>query len=301
MPEATFITLRDLLRYGVSQFQANDLFYGHGTINAYDEAVSLILQSLFLPVDQLEPYLDAKLLDSEKSLILARIDRRVKERIPLPYITNLAYLHGYIFYVDERVIIPRSFIAEVILNGQLNQWIEHPELVHNALDLCTGNGSLATIMADYFYDARVIASDISDEALKVAAINLERNKVSDRVSLVKSDLFSSLGDYSGTFDLIVSNPPYVDNSRMEDLPPEYNYEPRLALFGGDNGLEFVDQILRQAKYYLTGHGVLVIEMGDNQLDLENLYPDLPFTWIDTMSCDGFVFVLTRSDLVDYFD
>jgi ribosomal protein L3 glutamine methyltransferase len=301
MPENTLVTIRDWLRYAVSQFKKNGLYFGHGTTNAYDEAVCLILQSLNLPVDQLEPYLDAKLLADEKSLLLERIKQRVEKRIPLAYITHEAWLQGYSFYVDPRVIIPRSFIAEIVLNDQLAQWIEHPELVHCALDLCTGNGSLATIVADYFYDAEVVASDVSDDALSVAEINLKRNQLDDRVELVKSDLFKNLGDYLGAFDLIVSNPPYVDDRRMETLAEEYKYEPSLALSGGNGGLDLVDKILRQAKHYLTDSGILVLEMGDNRNELEDMYPDLNFNWMETLSGDGFVFVLTRADLEDYFD
>lgn len=301
MPQTRFHTLRDFLRYAVSRFRKNNLFFGHGTTNAYDEAVCLILQSLNLPIDQLEPYLDAKLLDEEKELILTRIQRRIDERIPLPYITNEAYLQGYSFYVDKRVIIPRSFIAEIILHDHLTPWIEHPELVNCALDLCTGNGSLATIMADYFYDAEIVASDISDDALDVAKINFERNQVSEEITLLKSDLFAGLVGYQGQFDLIVTNPPYVDKRRMDSLAPEYNFEPSLALAGGDSGLELVETILHEAKHYLSEFGVLIVEMGDNRLELEELYPDLPFTWLDTISGDGVVFVLARADLADYFD
>lgn len=301
MPQTTLHTIRDYLRYAVTQFKKHNLFFGHGTTNAHDEAACLLLQTLNLPIDKLEPYLDAKLLDDEKQLILSRIKQRVEQRIPLPYITNEAYLHGFSFYVDKRVIIPRSFIAEVIVNGQLSPWIEHPELVHNALDLCTGNGSLATIVADYFYDADVVATDISDDALAVAKINLERNQLSEHVELIKSDLFAGLGRYPGAFDLIVTNPPYVDKRRMESLAPEFKYEPELALFGGDDGLELVDIILQEAKNYLSEFGVLVVEMGDNRYELEDMYPDLPFTWLDTASGDGFVFVISRADLEDYFD
>ncbi len=297
----SLVTLRDYIRYAVSEFRRNNLFFGHGTTNAYDEAVFLVLQSLSLPLDQLEPFFDARLLPDEKELILERIKRRVDERIPLSYITNEAYLQGYSFYVDKRVIIPRSFIAEHIVNNQLDEWIEHPELVHNILDLCTGNGSLATIAAHHYYDAEVVAVDISEDALDVANINIERNQVSDRVTLIKSDLFNELGDYFETFDLILTNPPYVDTRRMESLPKEYQYEPNLALFGGNDGLEFVDKILRQSKYYLSDFGVLVVEMGDNRFELEQMYPDLPFKWLESVSGDGVVFVLTKADLIDYFD
>lgn len=301
MPETTFITLRDVIRYAVSQFRQNDLFFGHGTTNAYDEAVALVLQSLHLPQDQLEPYLDARLLPAEKELILSRLRERVETRKPLPYITNEAYLQGFSFYVDERVIVPRSFIAENIVNNQLTPWVEHPELVHTALDLCTGNGSLATIMADYFYDAEVVASDISDAALEVAEINFKCNRLAERITLVKSDLFNQLGEYTGYFDLIVTNPPYVDSRRMAELAPEFKFEPGLALFGGSDGLDLVDRILRQAKHFMTDFGVLVVEMGDNCAELEERYPDLPFNWLENASGDGFVFVLTRDDLADYFD
>lgn len=297
----SLVTLRDYIRYAVSEFRRNNLFFGHGTTNAYDEAVFLVLQSLSLPLDQLEPFFDARLLPDEKELILERIKRRVDERIPLSYITNEAYLQGYSFYVDKRVIIPRSFIAEHIVNNQLDEWIEHSELVHNILDLCTGNGSLATIAAHHYYDAEVVAVDISEDALDVANINIERNQVSDRVTLIKSDLFNELGDYFETFDLILTNPPYVDTRRMESLPKEYQYEPNLALFGGNDGLEFVDKILRQSKYYLSDFGVLVVEMGDNRFELEQMYPDLPFKWLESVSGDGVVFVLTKADLIDYFD
>ncbi len=297
----SLVTLRDYIRYAVSEFRKNNLFFGHGTTNAYDEAVFLVLQSLHLPLEQLEPFFDARLLPNEKETILERVKRRVDERIPLSYITNEAYLQGYSFYVDKRVIIPRSFIAEHIVNNQLDEWIEHPELVNNVLDLCTGNGSLATIAAHHYYDAEVVASDISEDALDVASINIERNQVTDRVTLIKSDLFNELGDYFETFDLILTNPPYVDTRRMESLPKEYLYEPNLALFGGSDGLEFVDKILKQSKYYLSDFGVLVVEMGDNRFELEQMYPDLPFKWLDSVSGDGVVFVLTKADLIDYFD
>lgn len=301
MPLATFVTVRDFIRYAVSEFRKHKLFFGHGTTNAYDEAASLVLQTLNLPIDQLEPYLDAKLLAEEKAQILENLKLRVEKKLPLAYITNTAYLQGYEFFVDERVIIPRSFIAEIILNGQLDPWIEHPELVHRALDLCTGNGSLATIMADHFYDAEVVAADISADALDVAAINLEKNQLAEHVTLIKSDLFRNLEEYLESFDLIVTNPPYVDKRRMDSLSDEYRYEPALALFGGDDGLELVDRILRQAKHYLTRFGVLVVEMGDNRFELEEMYPDLNLQWLETQSGDGFVFAVTREELADYFD
>lgn len=294
-------TVRDFIRYTVSKLNETGAFFGHGSTNAYDEAVHLVLESLHLPIKQLEPYLEANLLDSEKQLLLKNIELRTINKIPVPYITHKAYLQNYEFYVDERVIIPRSFIAEIILNGGLEKWIQHPELVHNALDLCTGNGSLATIMADYYYDAEVTASDISEDAIEVAKINFAKNQVSQYINIVQSDLFDNFSNnYTGLFDLIVTNPPYVDDARMASLSEEYTHEPNIALFGGADGLVFVDNILQNAADFLSKHGVLVVEMGDNRQELEDHYPELPFVWLDTISGDGFVFLLTRADLDEYF-
>lgn len=291
-------TVRDVLRFGISLFNQHDLYYGHGTTNVYDEVVYLILQSLNLPLDVLEPYLDAVLLESEIELILGRFKKRAVDGVPSAYITKEAILQGYSFYVDERVIIPRSFIPEIILNDGLKPWIEHEELVHSVLDLCTGNGSIAIIAADYFYDSEVVASDIDKNALAVAEINVNRHGLKDRVSLIESDLFVNLG--SEKFDLILTNPPYVDKERMDSLTKEYLFEPRHALAGGDSGLELVNKILNEAKQYLTQCGILVVEMGDNCIELEELYPGLDFTWLSTESGDGFVFVLTYSQLKEYF-
>jgi len=293
-------TIRDLLRLAVSLFNENKLYFGHGTDNAYDEAVYLILHTLHLPLDQLEPYLDAKLLDHEIEKILTALDKRITNRLPAPYITNEAIFQGYSFYVDNRVIIPRSYIAEILLNGNLNSWIEHPELVHNVLDLCTGNGSLAIIAADYFNDSNVVAVDLSNDALEVAEINVKNYNLEDKVTLVNSDLFSELVEYQNSFDLILTNPPYVDKSRMDNLPPEYLHEPGLALAGGEDGLSLVTQILEQSANYLSDFGILVLEMGDNRYELEEYYPGLNFSWVDTANGEGFVFVLTKQDLQDYF-
>lgn len=292
--------LRDLLRLAVSLFNKYTLIFGHGTDNAYDEAVYLVLHTLNLPIDQLEPYLDAKLLPSEVTQLLAVLETRIIKRLPAAYITRQANFLDYTFYVDERVIIPRSYLAEIMLNGGLSQWIEHPELAHNVLDLCTGNGSLAIIAANYFYDSDVVASDISDDALEVAAINCNNYQLDDQITLLKSDLFSGLTEYRGMFDVILTNPPYVDEARMVGLPAEYLHEPRLALAGGDDGLIIVDRILKIASDYLTETGVLVLEMGDNQDELEEKYPGLNFNWLNTQNGAGVVFVLTYADLKSYF-
>jgi ribosomal protein L3 glutamine methyltransferase len=293
------LTIRDVLRLAVSNFQKNELYYGHGTDNAYDEAVYLILHTLHLPLDQLEPYLDAKLLDNEIDELFSVLDIRISKRLPAPYITHEAICQSYSFYVDERVIIPRSYLAEIILNDQLTPWIEYPELVHKILDLCTGNGSLAVIASDYFSDSNIVASDISQAALDVAAINIKGYKLDDRITLCKSDLFIKLSKYKNSFDLILTNPPYVDKLRMDTLPPEYLHEPGLALAGGENGLTFVDKILKQSVNYLSDFGVLAVEMGDNCSEIEERYIGLDFTWINTENDEGFVFVVTKQALVNY--
>jgi len=293
-----FSTIRDLVRFAVSTFQKHHLFFGHGTDNAYDEAVYLILHTLHLPLDQLEPYLDARLLDDEISAVLKVLHLRVVKRLPAPYITNEANFLGYSFYVDERVIIPRSYLGEVLLNGSLEPWLEYPELVHNILDLCTGNGSLAIIAADYFTDAEVVASDISLDALDVAKKNIEKYALQDRITIQQSDLFAKLKKRK--FDLILTNPPYVDKSRMDFLPEEYRHEPCMALSGGDNGLVLVDNILKNSVNHLTKDGVLLLEMGDNRLELEERYPGLNFAWLDTENKEGFLFVLSALDLKEYF-
>lgn len=296
--QAQLSTVRDLVRFAVSNFQKHQLFFGHGTDNAYDEAVYLILHTLSLPIDLLEPYLDAKLLDDEINDVLKVLHTRIVKRIPASYITNESHFLGYSFYVDERVIIPRSYLAELLLNGSFDPWIEHTELVHNVLDLCTGNGSLAIIAADYFIDANIVATDISKDALQVARTNIEKYELQDKITLLESDLFKAVKKQK--FDLILTNPPYVDKKRMDLLPKEYHYEPQIALAGGNDGLAMVDTILKNAVNYLTEFGVLVLEMGDNAHELEERYSGLEFHWLKTENGNGFVFILTFSDLKEYF-
>lgn len=291
-------TVRDFVRFGVSFFNQHSLFYGHGTTNVYDEVVYLILHSLNLPLDVLEPFMDATILDSEAALILDRFQKRAIHHIPAAYLTNEAIIQGYSFYVDERVIIPRSFIPEIMVNNQLSQWIEHEELIHDVLDLCTGNGSIAIIAADYFPDSHIIAADIDPKALEVAAINVERYNLDAQIELIQTDLWTNIPQQK--FDLILSNPPYVDEARMDSLNKEYLHEPQHALAGGDSGLELVINILNKAHQYLNDDGILVVEMGDNREELESLFPELPFHWINTESGDGFVFVLTYQQLSTHF-
>ncbi|WP_049261426.1 50S ribosomal protein L3 N(5)-glutamine methyltransferase [Neisseria bacilliformis] len=286
-------TVRDFLRFAVSRFNEAGLFFGHGSDNAHDEAAYLILHTLNLPLDILEPYLDARLLPQEKHRLLGLIERRVKERVPVAYLTRHARQGDFDFYVDERVIVPRSFIAE-LLGEPLRPWIEYDELVHNVLDLCTGSGCLAIQAACHYPDAVVDAADISLDALEVAAVNVEDYGLQERVNLIHTDLFEGL---EGRYDLIITNPPYVDAESVAALPPEYRHEPEPALGSGEDGLDAVRRILPQAARFLNPHGVLLAEIGHNRDALEAAFPELPFVWLDTSGGDGFVFLLTREQLL----
>ncbi len=286
-------TVRDFLRFAVSNFNAAGLFFGHGSDNAHDEAAYLILHTLNLPLDTLDPYLDAVLLPHERTKLLALLERRITERVPAAYLTNQAWQGDYDFYVDERVIVPRSFIYE-LLGEPLTPWIKYPELVHRALDLCTGSGCLAVQIADHYPDAEVDAVDISLDALEVAAVNVESYGFEERINLIHTDLFEGL---EGTYDLIVSNPPYVDAPSVDALPPEYLHEPELALGSGEDGLDATRQILLHAAKFLNPRGVLLVEIGHNRDVLEAAYPELPFVWLETSGGDGFVFLLTREQLL----
>jgi ribosomal protein L3 glutamine methyltransferase len=287
------VTVRDLLRFAVSRFNQAGLFFGHGTSNAYDEAAYLILHTLHLPLDRLEPFLDARLLPVEIKTVVDILGRRVEERLPAPYLTHEAWLGDFRFYVDERVIVPRSFIAE-LLREQLQPWVEDPEAVSSALDLCTGSGCLAILMAHAFPHAHVDAVDLSVDALEVARRNVADYGLEARVELVQSDLFAAL--QGRRYDLIVSNPPYVNAPSMQTLPEEYRHEPVGALASGADGLEHVRVILREAPRHLTEDGLLVVEIGHNRDELEAAFPELPFNWLETSGGDEFVFLISARDL-----
>ena len=289
----SLITVRDWLRFAVSRFNEAKLFFGHGSDNAFDEAAYLILHTLHLPLDGLDPFLDASLTHGESEQVQAALERRVRERLPAAYITNEAWLGEHRFYVDERVIVPRSFIAE-LLHEQLAPWVEDPDAVGSALDLCTGSGCLAILAALAFPNADVDAVDLSKEALDVAAKNVADYGLTDRVELIESDLFAALDGRS--YDVILSNPPYVNAEAVATLPPEYQAEPALALGSGEDGLDATRQILAHAKQHLNPGGLLVVEIGHNRDALEAAYPALPFTWLDTEGGDQFVFMLRREDL-----
>ncbi len=289
------LTIRDWLRYAVSRFENSDIFYGHGTDNAYDEAVWLIMSALHLPHDTLNNFLDAKLISEERVKLAAFIDERINKHTPTAYLLKEAWLQGFKFFVDERVLIPRSFIAELLVSNGLAPWIEFPELINNAADICTGSGCLGVLLAEAYPDATVDVIDISQDAIDVCNININSYGLQDRITAIKSDMFSQLKGKQ--YDLIISNPPYVDAPSMAALPAEYRNEPQLALGSGDAGLDHTHTILREAANYLTEDGVLVVEIGHNRDAVLDAYPDLPFTWLEVSSGDAFVFLLTRDQLV----
>lgn len=287
------LTVRDMLRFAVSRFNAAGLFFGHGTDNAWDEAVYLVLHTLKLPLDRLEPFLDARLLEEERDALLAVLRRRIEERLPAAYLTHEAWLGEHRFYVDERVIVPRSFIAE-LLHDQLTPWVEDPWGVSGVLDLCTGSGCLAILAALAFPQAEVDAVDISPDALAVAARNVEDYGLQERLHLIESDAFRKLS--GRRYDVIISNPPYVNAESVAALPQEYLHEPKLALGSGEDGLDFTRIILREAKGHLNPGGLLIVEIGHNRDALEAAFPSLPFTWLETTAGDEHVFLLHEEDL-----
>jgi ribosomal protein L3 glutamine methyltransferase len=288
-----FCTPRDLLRYAVTRFNAAKLFFGHGSAEAFDEAAYLILHTLKLPLDKLEPFLDARLLPEEVLQVLAVIERRVTERVPAAYITNEAWLGSYNFYVDERVLVPRSFIAELI-PSQFSPWVNDPEAIENVLELCTGSGCLAIMMADAFPNAVVDAVDISKDALAVAERNIRDYKLEGRVNPIESDLYENVPFKK--YDLIVTNPPYVNSDSMSKLPPEYLREPQIALAGGADGMDLVRKIVDGAAERLSPEGVLVVEIGNEREYAEAAFGQLGLTWLSTSQGDDAVFLLTAEQL-----
>ena len=293
MTTTTFSTPRDLLRYAVTRFNAARLFFGHGSAEAFDEAAYLVLHTLKLPLDRLDPFLDAKLLPEEVLQVLSVIERRTSERVPAAYITNEAWLGTYAFYVDERVLVPRSFIAELIPN-YFSPWVQDPFAVENVLELCTGSGCLAIMMADVFQNAVVDAVDISTDALAVAERNIRDYKLEGRVNPIASDLYENVP--FKRYDLIVTNPPYVNARSMAMLPPEYLREPQIALHGGDDGMDLVRQIVAGAAERLTPEGILVVEIGNEAEYAEAAFGHLGLTWLTTSAGDEAVFLLTAEQL-----
>jgi ribosomal protein L3 glutamine methyltransferase len=291
-----FLTVRDVWRYAVSRFSAADLFYGHGAVNALDEATFIVLESLHLPIDQPNPFMDARLTLAERALLLARIEERISTRKPAPYILGRAYMHGLSFAVDQNVLVPRSYIGELLVSGRLTETglIGDVEAVEAVLDLCTGSGCLAIMAAMAFPNATVEAVDLSPAALAVARRNLAEYGMEDQISLYEGDLFAPLAERR--FDLILTNPPYVDAHGMADLPPEYLHEPQMALAGGEDGIDLVRRIIDQAALHLNPGGGILCEIGRCKPALEAAYPALDFLWLDTEESQGEVFWLTREQL-----
>ncbi len=286
-------TIRDLVRYGASRFNEGGLVFGHGTDNALDEAAALVLHVLHLPADLSEGYWDARLTRVEKEAIMARVRRRIEERLPLPYITHEAWFAGLPFYVDKRVLVPRSPMAEWIEQG-FQPWLD-PDAVDRVLDVGTGSGCIAIACAYAFPDARVDAVDNDGDALEVAAVNVQRHNVADRVTLIRSDLFEGV-PAEARYQLIISNPPYVDGEEMSNLPPEYRQEPRAALAAGEDGLDMVRRMLARAGDHLTEDGVLVVEVGYSAETLEQAFPDVSFLWLELERGGHGVFMFTRQQL-----
>jgi ribosomal protein L3 glutamine methyltransferase len=286
------LTIRDFIRWAVSRFNEASLYFGHGTESAWDEAIALILHTLHLPHHIDQNILDARLTSTEREAVLKILKRRITERMPVPYLTHEAWFGGLPFYVDERVLIPRSPIAELISN-EFTPWVEM-DSVHSILDLCTGSGCIAIACAKQFPHCDIDASDISDEALTVAKMNVVRHEVEDQVHLYQSDFFKGLPEKR--YDLIVSNPPYVDAEDMAMLPPEFLHEPKLGLESGPQGLNAAVNILQNAHRFLTPKGVLIVEVGNSEYALAEKFADIPFTWLEFQNGGGGVFMLTAKQL-----
>ena len=294
---AQLVTVRDLLRYAMSRFAKAGINHGHGTTSAIDEAAFILLESLRLPVDDINPWLDARLLAEERRAILALIEQRIESRKPAAYLLGHAYIQGVRLRADERALVPRSYIGEILFSenfaGDAPLLID-PDSVAQVLDLCTGSGSLAILAARAFPQAAIDAVDISPAALALAGLNVEDHGLKDRIRLLKGDLFSPLG--KARYDLIISNPPYVDREGMTELPPEYRHEPALALDGGADGIAIVRRILSEAGAHLDPGGGLLCEVGRCRAALEAAYPDLDFLWLDTEESAGEVFWLMAEQL-----
>jgi ribosomal protein L3 glutamine methyltransferase len=294
---AELATLRDFLRYAVSRFTAENLVFGHGTTTPLDDAAFLLLEALHLPVDSLEPWLDARLLPNERHKLAQLIEQRVTTRKPSAYLVNKAYIQGVPFYVDERVIVPRSFIGELLMGDQLisdEGLIPDPHGITRVLDLCTGSGCLAILAAGSFPNARIDAVELSADALAVAGRNVEEHGLIDRIRLLKGDLFAPVKDE--TYDLIIANPPYVSQAVVDAFPPEYRAEPQMAHLSGADGLDLSRRIVREASRHLTRTGALLCEIGEDRDILEDAFPDVPFLWLDTEESVGEVFWADRKGL-----
>lgn len=285
-------SIRDILRFAMSRFNEAGIFYGHGTDNAWDEALQLVLPSLHLPLDMPAHLLDSRLTAFERHQLLNRIKQRVNERTPVSYLTNSAWFCGLEFYVDERVLVPRSPIGELIEEGFIPMLTHEPTHI---LDLCTGSACIAIACAYAFPNAEVDAIDISTDALEVAEINIEQHGLDNQVTPIRSDLTKDLVETQ--YDFIVTNPPYVDQEDMDSLPTEFLHEPELGLTAGFDGLDLVRRILANAPRFLKDDGFLVCEVGNSMIHLEEQYPEIPFTWLEFERGGHGVFMLTKDQLL----
>jgi ribosomal protein L3 glutamine methyltransferase len=292
------ITIRDILRHAVSRFRAADLVHAHGAATALDEAAYLILETLHLPVDQLEPFVDARLTRAEREQLLALIDQRIATRKPAAYLTGRTYIQGIPFKVDERVIVPRSYIGEMLFSGLFGgddfTLIDDVQAVTSVLDLCTGSGCLAILAAHIFPNAKIDAVELSPDAMAVARENVAESGFADRISLFQGDLFAPLKGKS--YDLVITNPPYVDAETMADLPPEFRAEPAMALAGGADGMDVVRRILAEASKHLKRGGGMICEIGTDREILDEEYPAIDFLWLDSAESSGEVFWVTEAQL-----
>lgn len=290
------VSIIDVIRFGISQARAHPLYYGHGTDNAVDDMYALVLGSLSLPLDLDERLFNATLTAEEKCYLARQLQQRIQARVPVPYLVQKAYFCDLEFYVDERVLIPRSPLAEFIQH-QGSPWVA-PDKVTRILDLCTGSGCIAIACCYAFPNALVDAVDISPSALEVLAINRERHQVQEQLTAIQSDCFDALSPRC--YDIILSNPPYVGAEEMSSLPPEYGHEPTMALEAGQQGLAVVDNILHSALPFLSEDGILVVEVGNTEDALTKAYPNVPFTWLEFERGGSGVFLLTHEQLQFYF-
>lgn len=292
--QSTLTTLRDLLRYAISQFNAAQLVFGHGSDNAWDEATYLLLHTLHLPLDTLEPFLDARVLPHERAKFLEYVQRRCTERVPVSYLTGEAWLQGYRFIVDKRVIVPRSPISELLAH-HLSPWVSDPDEIYSALDLCTGSGCLAILTAFAFENAQIDAVDLSQDALDVATQNIAQYGLEGRIATHCSDLFNQLPQTE--YDLIICNPPYVNSLSMSELPQEYQHEPDIALAGGTDGMTLVRRILSDAPRFMSPKGVLILEIGHEYTNFMSAFPELDPVWLSTEHAEDQILLLTRDQLI----
>ncbi|MEW8521760.1 MAG: 50S ribosomal protein L3 N(5)-glutamine methyltransferase [Candidatus Thiodiazotropha endolucinida] len=290
----TLISIADFIRWGASRFSEANLFFGHGTDNALDEAAALVLGALHQPPDLPTSWFSCRLTGDERERVLGLIQRRIDERVPLPYLLGEAWFAGMRFHINEQVLIPRSPIAELIEKG-FSPWLG-PSTEPRILDLCCGSGCIGIAAAAYLPESHVDLADISAGALAVAKQNIAEYGLQERVTLHQSDLFEKLPDKQ--YDLIVSNPPYVGAAEMEGLPDEYRHEPVLALQANENGLEIVQRILKQAKRHLSPRGIMIVEVGNSAQLLMDSYPEIPFVWLDFDRGGEGVFLLSAADLAE---